>query len=98
MSKALGQAVVVENKAGASGNIAVQQLLRSKPDGYTLLMQYSGFHIITPHFMKVTWDPIKDFTPIAQIVSAPQILVVKKDLPVKSMQELIDYAKKIQAN
>lgn len=93
LSKALGQPVVVENKGGAAGNIAVQHLFKSKPDGHALLMQYSGFHLITPHFMKVNWDPIKDFTPIAQIVSAPQVLVVKKDLPVKTMKEFVEYAK-----
>lgn len=93
LSKALGQPIVVENKGGAAGNIAVQHLFKSKSDGHTLLMQYSGFHLITPHFMKVNWDPIKDFTPIAQIVSAPQVLVVKKDLPVKTMKEFVDYAK-----
>lgn len=93
LSKALGQSVIVENKGGAAGNIAAQQLLKAKPDGYTLLMQYSGYHLITPHFMKVKWDPIKDFTPIAQIVAAPQVLVVKKDLPVNTLAELIQYAK-----
>ncbi|MDY3330868.1 MAG: tripartite tricarboxylate transporter substrate binding protein, partial [Pelistega sp.] len=93
LSKALGQPIVVENKGGASGNIAVQHLLKSKADGHTLLMQYSGFHLISPHFIKVNWDPIKDFTPIAQIVSAPQVLVVKKDLPVKTMGEFVAYAK-----
>lgn len=93
LSKALGQSVIVENKGGAAGNIAAQHLLKAKPDGYTLLMQYSGYHLITPHFMKVKWDPIKDFTPVAQIVAAPQVLVVKKDLPVNTLSELIQYAK-----
>src|SRR5690606_29962842 len=78
LSKELGQPVVVENKPGASGGIAAQQVLRAKPDGYTLLLQYSGYQVITPSIEKVTWDPVKDFTPIANVLSAPQVLVVKK--------------------
>lgn len=93
LSKELGQPVVVENKPGASGGIAAQQVLRSKPDGYNLLLQYSGYQVITPSIEKVTWDPVKDFTPIANVLSAPQVLVVKKDLPVNSLKELVQYAK-----
>ena len=93
LSKALGQSVVVENKPGAAGNIAAQQLLKSKADGYTLLLQYSGYQVITPSVMKVQWDPVKDFAPVANVLSAPQVLVVKKDLPVNSMKDLIEYAK-----
>ncbi len=93
LSKELGQPVVVENKPGASGGIAAQQVLRSKPDGYNLLLQYSGYQVITPSIEKVQWDPVKDFTPIANVLSAPQVLVVKKDLPVNSLKELVQYAK-----
>ncbi len=94
LGKALGQSIVVENKPGAAGKIATQQLLRSPADGYTLLLQYSGFQVITPSVEKVDWDPVNDFTPIANVLSAPQVLVVKKDLPVNSLQELIEMAKK----
>ena len=93
LSKELGQPVVVENKPGASGGIAAQQVLRAKPDGYTLLLQYSGYQVITPSIEKVNWDPVKDFTPVANVLSAPQLLVVKKDLPVTSLKELVQYAK-----
>lgn len=93
LGKALGQSVVVENKPGAAGKIAAQQVLRSPADGYTLLLQYSGFQVITPSVEKVSWDPVEDFTPIANVLSAPQVLVVKKDLPVKSLSELVSYAK-----
>jgi len=93
LGKALGQSVVVENKPGAAGKIAAQQVLRSPADGYTLLLQYSGFQVITPSVEKVSWDPVEDFTPIANVLSAPQVLVVKKDLPVKSLSELVGYAK-----
>lgn len=94
LGKALGQSIVVENKPGAAGKIATQQLLRSPADGYTLLLQYSGFQVITPSVEKVDWDPVNDFTPIANVLSAPQVLVVKKNLPVNSLEELITMAKK----
>lgn len=94
LGKALGQSVVVENKPGAAGKIATQQLLRSAADGYTLLLQYSGFQVITPSIEKVDWNPVDDFTPIANVLSAPQVLVVKKDLPVNSLEELVTMAKK----
>ena len=93
LGKALGQTIVVENKPGAAGSIAAQQLIKSRADGYTLLLQYSGFQVITPSITKVNWDPVKDFKPVANVLSAPQVLVVKKNLPVNTLQELINYAK-----
>lgn len=93
LGKALGQTIVVENKPGAAGSIAAQQLLKSKTDGYTLLLQYSGFQVITPSITQVNWDPVKDFAPVANVLSAPQVMVVKKDLPVSNLKEFIDYAK-----
>lgn len=91
---ALGQSVVVENKPGASGGIAAQAVARAKPDGYTLLLQYSGFQVITPHVTPTAgWDPIKDFAPVANVLSAPQVVVVRPDLPIKSLKELVAYAK-----
>ncbi len=94
LGAALGQSVVVENKPGASGGIAAQAVARAKPDGYTLLLQYSGFQVITPHVTPATgWDPIKDFSPVANVLSAPQVVVVRPDLPIKSLKELVAYAK-----
>ncbi len=94
LGKALGQTVVVDNKPGASGGIAAQSVLRSPADGYTLLLQYSGFQVITPHVQaNVGFDPVNDFEPVANVLSAPQVLVVRPDLPVKTLQELVDYAK-----
>ncbi len=94
LSKALGQAVVVDNRPGGNGGIAAQLVARAKPDGYTLLVQYSGFHVITPLLMKnLAWDPVKDFAPVANLLSAPQVLVVRQGLPVKSLKELVAYAK-----
>jgi len=94
LGKALGQTVVVDNKPGAAGAIAAQSVLRSSADGYNLLLQYSGFQVITPHVQaNVGFDPVNDFEPVANVLSAPQVLVVRPDLPIHSLQELVDYAK-----
>ena len=94
LGKALGQTVVVDNRGGASGAIAAVAVKRAEPDGYTLLMQYSGYHVITPHVSKtpMQWDQ-KDLRPVANVLSAPQLIVVREGLPVKTMAELIAYAK-----
>ncbi|WP_416049079.1 Bug family tripartite tricarboxylate transporter substrate binding protein [Cupriavidus basilensis] len=93
LSKALGQPVVVDNRPGGSGGIAAQTVARAKPDGYTLMVQYSGYQVISPLLMKNAWDPVKDFAPVANILSAPQVLVVRPSLPVKTLKELVAYAK-----
>ncbi|MCD0501583.1 Bug family tripartite tricarboxylate transporter substrate binding protein [Bordetella petrii] len=94
LGEALGQSVVVDNKPGASGSIATSAVAKAAPDGYTLLLQYSGYNAISPHVQPQTdWDPIKDFAPIANILSAPQVIVVRPDLPVKTLKELVAYAK-----
>lgn len=93
LSRALGQQVVVDNRPGGNGTIATTAVARANPDGYTLLMQYSGYHVITPAMAKQSWDPIKDFAPVANVLSAPQVIVVRPDLPIKTLSELVAYAK-----
>ena len=93
LSKALGKAVIVDNKPGGSGVIAASAVKRARPDGYTLLVQYSGFHVITPHLTKAGFDPITDFAPVANLIVAPQVVVVRPDLPIQTMQDLVSYAK-----
>jgi len=94
LSRALGQPVVVENKGGASGNIGGQAVANAKPDGYTLLVSYSGYQVGNPHlFKKIPWDPIKDFAPVAFLTKAPQVIVVTPGLPVNDLKELTAYAK-----
>lgn len=93
LGEALKQSVVVDNKPGASGSIASQAVAKAKPDGYTLLLQYSGYNAISPHVQPADWDPIKDFAPVANILSAPQVIVVRPSLPVHSLKELIEYAR-----
>jgi tripartite-type tricarboxylate transporter receptor subunit TctC len=91
----LGQPVIVDNKPGASGNIGNQFVARAKPDGYTLLMAYSGYQVGNPHLFKdAGWDPLKDFVPVAMVTRAPQVFAIHHALPVNSLQELIAYAKK----
>ncbi len=94
LSRALGQPVIVDNKPGASGNIGNQLVARAKPDGYTLLVSYSGYHVGNPHlFKQAGWDPIKDFAPVAMMTRAPQVIAVSPKLPANNLRELIAYAK-----
>src|SRR3954465_10146292 len=94
MQKGLGQAVIVENKPGAQSIIAADTVAKSAADGYTLLMGPSGPMTINPAtYSKLPYDPVRDFAPISMICSFPLLLVVDAKLPVKSVKELIDYAK-----
>ena len=93
LPETLGQQVVVENRAGASGMIGADLVAKSPPDGYTLLVNPS-IHVILPSLVpKMPFDAIKDFTHITLLVSVPLFLVVNDSLPVKNVRELIAYAK-----
>jgi tripartite-type tricarboxylate transporter receptor subunit TctC len=94
MSKQLGQAVVIENRAGASQNIGAEAAARSAPDGYTLFVSSQTGMILNPLTTKdLRIDPARDFTPVATMFSTPFYLVVNSNLPVKSVQDLIALAK-----
>ena len=93
LAPVLGQSVIADNKGGGNGNIAASAVKRAEADGYTLLMQYSGYHVISPHITKQKQWEQSDFQPVANVISAPQIIVVRADLPVKTLPELIAYAK-----
>ena len=94
LRQSLGQTVVVENRGGASGAIASTMVARAAPDGYTLIAATSGTHVSPVHLMKnLAYDPIKDFTPIMAAAEPVTGLVVNAGLPVKSVPELIAYAK-----
>jgi tripartite-type tricarboxylate transporter receptor subunit TctC len=91
----LGQPFVVENKPGAAGTIAADQVAHSKPDGYTLLMGHSNSNSIAPAlYPKLTYDVIKDFTPIVHVASTPFMLTVNPSVPATDVKSFIEYAKK----
>ena len=84
----------MENRTGASGNIGTEAVAKAKPDGYTFLVGSPGTMAINPHLFKsLPYDARTDFIPITTWVSFPQVLIVNRDLPVKSLEELIAYVK-----
>jgi len=95
LTQSLGQPVVVEAKPGANGNIAAELVASSPADGYTLMMGTIGVLAINPSLYKgVRFDPLKDFAPVARLVSFSNMLIVKPSLPVNSVAQLVDYAKR----
>jgi len=94
LQERLGRTFIVENKAGAGGLIAAQAVARAEPDGYTLLLTTNSTHsAATSLYKKVPYDPIKDFTPIARIGSFPSVVVVNPETKIKTIEELVTYAK-----
>jgi len=94
MGEILGQSVIVENKSGAAGTIAADQIAKANPDGYTLLVGHSNSNAIAPFVLSsVPYNPATDFTPITYLGYVPNVLVVKSSLPVNSVAQLISLAK-----
>jgi len=94
MARVLGQNVIVENKAGASGAIGSNEVARAKPDGYTLVIANTTTHVINPVSMaSVGYDPIRDFAPVAVITTVPTAIAVHPSLPVKNLKQLVAFAK-----
>ena len=94
VSESVRQPVIVENKPGAGGNIGADLVARSAPDGYTLLMGAVATHAINPTlYASIPYDAQKDFIPVTQIASTPNVLVVNPSLPVNTVHEFIEYAK-----
>jgi len=95
MSPRLGQQVIVENRAGAAGNIGTELVARAAPDGYTLLLASVASFAMSPALLgKVPFDPINDFAPVTQAVVVTSLLSVHPSLPVRSMKQLVALAKK----
>ena len=94
LSEKWGQAVVIENRAGAGGSIGTDLVAKSAPDGYTLLLVSPG-HAVAPTLNKgVTWDPVRDFRAIQGLGVIPNAIVVHPDVPAKNFQEFVAYVKK----
>ncbi len=93
LAKVTGQAVVVDNKGGGSGNVAYQGVARANPDGYTLLNSYSAYHVGNPNLTpKLPWAQ-KDFVPVALITVATNVITVHPSVPAKNLGEFIGYLK-----
>ena len=99
LGDALGQPVVVENKAGASGTIAADAVAKAPADGYTLLQNSITTHGVGPHlFEKLPYDPVRDFAPVSGLALLPLIMAVNAELPVRDVKELVAYAKTHSVN
>lgn len=92
MSPLLGQSVVVDNRAGGGGAVGTEYVAKSAPDGYTLLLGSTGPMSVNPNLQKLGYA-LKDFTPLANVASIPHVLAVRANLPAKTLQEFIAWAK-----
>ena len=94
MSELLGQQIVIENRAGAAGNIGMEAAARAAPDGYTVYLGNIGTVAINPAiFPKLAVNPVKDFVAVTQVVDVPSVLVANPAFPPKTLQELVDFAR-----
>lgn len=94
LSEELGQSVIIDNRAGAGGNIGGQAAARAPADGYTLFMGTVGTHAINQSlYKKMPFDPVKDFTPLSRVANVPNLLVAHPSQPFKTVREMIAYAK-----
>lgn len=94
LTESMGQAVVVENKPGANGNVGADFVAKSSPDGYTMLLADIGALCISPSvFPKLPFDPTKDFAPVTMVSYSPHVLAVHTSVPATNVKELIAYAK-----
>jgi tripartite-type tricarboxylate transporter receptor subunit TctC len=93
LSQTLGQNVIVDNRGGAAGNIGMGQAARATPDGYTLLLTSTAVAVNTALFKNLPYDPFKDFVPVSELVSAPNVLVVRPDAGIATIADLVARAK-----
>jgi tripartite-type tricarboxylate transporter receptor subunit TctC len=94
MGRLLGRTVLIENRAGAGGNLAADAVAKAAPDGNTLLLSFTSHTINATLFPKLPFDPVADFTPLTMVATTPSVLVAHPSLPVSTVKELIEYAKK----
>jgi tripartite-type tricarboxylate transporter receptor subunit TctC len=93
LGELLGQNVVVENRAGAGGNIAVDYAAKAAPDGYTIVLANVGALTVNPHILKTPYDPLKDLVPISMAAVFANVLVVQPALPIRNIGDYVKYAK-----
>jgi len=93
LGELLGQQVVVENRAGAGGNIAVDYVAKQAPDGYSLVLANVGALAVNPHILKTPYDPLKDLAPVTMAVVFANVLVVQPTLPVKTVADYVKLAR-----
>jgi tripartite-type tricarboxylate transporter receptor subunit TctC len=92
-TEAWGKPVVIENASGAGGNIAADRVAKATPDGYTLGLLGQTQLVVNPSLYKLAYDPVRDFSPVSQVIASPNVLVVHNAMPAKSVQELVALAK-----
>jgi tripartite-type tricarboxylate transporter receptor subunit TctC len=94
LGESMGQTVIVENKAGAGGTVATNQVAKSAPDGYTILLGSVGSLAVAPHLIaKLPYDPLRDLAPITMAVEFPNVLVVQQSMPANTLAEFVQLAK-----
>lgn len=94
LSQRLGVPVLVDNRGGANGAIGAQAVARARPDGHTLLVQYSGFHVGSPAVVRnLGWNPRTDVVPVALLMDVPQVLLLHPSVPATTFAEFVAYAK-----
>ena len=94
MSKELGQKVIVKNSAGGGGIVGSQEVVRAKPDGYTLLHHHVGIATSSTLFKDLNFDPIRDFEPVGLFAESPMVIVASKNFAASNVNQLVDYVKK----
>ena len=93
MSRTLGQTVVIENKLGAGGTIAVNSVAKANPDGYTILIHHNGMATATALYRKLPYNPLADFEYVGQVADVPMTLLAKKDMPPDNLRDFIAYVR-----
>jgi tripartite-type tricarboxylate transporter receptor subunit TctC len=97
MQKTLGQAIIVENVAGAGGTTGITRGVQAKPNGYTIMMGHMGTHGAAPAlYPNLKYDPTKDFAPVGLVAGTPIVIIAKKTFPAANLQEFVDYLRKNQ--